>query len=59
MLYILEQGGRVRQADIRNDLGIPRTTTWRILKRLEKNGLVRLLKINNETHVELRVKIKG
>ncbi|CAB50170.1 helix-turn-helix transcriptional regulator [Pyrococcus abyssi] len=59
LAYIAEHGGRVRQADIRNDLGIPRTTTWRILKRLEKMNLIKLEKVNNETYAILKVKIKS
>lgn len=58
LLYIAEKGGRAKQAEIRNDLGIPRTTTWRILRRLEKEGLVKLSKVNNETLVELKIRLK-
>ena len=58
IMYIADHGGKVRQADIRNELGIPRTTTWRILKRLESLNIVKLEKINNETWAVLNIELK-
>ncbi|AFK22370.1 helix-turn-helix domain-containing protein [Pyrococcus sp. ST04] len=57
IMYIAEHGGEVRQADIRNELGIPRTTTWRILKRLERLGILTLKKVNNETWAKLNINV--
>lgn len=58
ILYLSDRGGRAKQAEIRNDLGLPRTTAWRLLKRLEKMGIVTLEKVNNETWAKLNYKIK-
>ncbi|ASJ17233.1 IclR family transcriptional regulator [Thermococcus chitonophagus] len=58
VMYIADHGGKVRQADIRNELGIPRTTAWRILKRLESLKIVKLEKINNETWAILNIELK-
>ncbi|AMM53739.1 helix-turn-helix transcriptional regulator [Pyrococcus kukulkanii] len=58
IMYIADHGGKVRQADIRNELGIPRTTAWRILKRLESFDILKLEKINNETWAVLNIEIK-
>lgn len=54
LLYIYERGGRARQSDVRTDLGIPKTTAWRMFQRLEKQGLVRIYKKGRENWVELR-----
>ncbi|AEH24880.1 helix-turn-helix transcriptional regulator [Pyrococcus yayanosii] len=57
LMFIYDHGGKVRQADVRNALGIPRTTAWRMFKRLEKMGLVKISKVNNENWVELNFEI--
>ncbi|MBO8175345.1 MAG: winged helix-turn-helix transcriptional regulator [Thermococcus sp.] len=54
LLYILEKGGRASQAEVRSALGLPKTTAWRMFKRLEKQGLVRIIKGRKENWVELR-----
>lgn len=55
LLYILEKGGRASQAEVRNALGLPKTTAWRMFKRLEKQGLVRIIKGRKENWVELKL----
>lgn len=54
LLYILEKGGRASQAEVRTALGIPKTTAWRMFKRLERQGLVRIIKGRKENWVELK-----
>ncbi|NJE55703.1 helix-turn-helix domain-containing protein, partial [Thermococcus sp. 21S9] len=54
LLYILEKGGRASQAEVRNALGLPKTTAWRMFKRLEKQGLVKIIRGRKENWVELR-----
>lgn len=54
LLYILEKGGRASQAEVRNVLGLPKTTAWRMFKRLEKQGLVKIIRGRKENWVELR-----
>lgn len=55
LLYILEKGGRASQAEIRKVLDIPKTTAWRMFKRLEKQGLVKIVKGSKENWVELKL----
>ncbi|WP_175058803.1 helix-turn-helix domain-containing protein [Thermococcus sp. 2319x1] len=54
LLYILEKGGRASQAEVRTALGIPKTTAWRMFKRLERQGLVGIIKGRKENWVELK-----
>jgi len=53
LLYVYDQGGKARQADVRKALGIPKTTAWRMFRRLEEKGLVRVYKRGKENWVEL------
>ncbi|WP_297534554.1 MarR family transcriptional regulator [Thermococcus sp.] len=53
LLYIYDSGGKAKQADVRKALGIPKTTAWRMFKRLEEKGLVRVYKRGKENWVEL------
>ncbi|WP_297465606.1 helix-turn-helix domain-containing protein [Thermococcus sp.] len=55
LLYLFDRGGRARQAEIREMLGIPKTTAWRMFQRLEKQGLVRIYKKKRDNWVELRL----
>ena len=55
LLYIYRRGGRAKQADVRNALGLPKTTAWRMFKRLEERGLVRVYKKGKENWVELKL----
>ncbi|WP_297063481.1 helix-turn-helix domain-containing protein [Thermococcus sp.] len=52
--YLVEHGGRASQAEIRDALGIPKTTAWRMFKRLEEKGLVKIIRGRKENWVELR-----
>jgi len=54
LLYILDKGGRASQAEVRKALNIPKTTAWRMFKRLEKQGLVKIIKGSKENWVELK-----
>jgi len=53
LLYVYDRGGKAKQADVRKALGIPKTTAWRMFKRLEERGLVRVYKRGKENWVEL------
>jgi uncharacterized membrane protein len=55
LLYIYDRGGKAKQSDVRAELGIPKTTAWRMFQRLEKQGLVRVYKKGRENWVELKV----
>ncbi|WP_234394362.1 helix-turn-helix transcriptional regulator [Thermococcus piezophilus] len=55
LLYLFDRGGKARQSEVRETLGIPKTTAWRMFQRLEKQGLVRVYKKKRENWVELRL----
>jgi len=53
--FIRERGGRVLEAELRERFPhIPRTSMWRLIKRLEKKGLVRVRKVGLQNLVELK-----
>ncbi|MEM1570268.1 MAG: winged helix-turn-helix transcriptional regulator [Candidatus Bathyarchaeia archaeon] len=47
------KGGGAFESDIRDALDLPKTTVWRIIKKLEENGLVKVEKIRGENYVKL------
>lgn len=52
--YIKERGGRALEAELREKFPhIPKTTMWRMIRRLERNGLVRVRKVGLQNLVEL------
>ena len=53
LLYIYDRGGRTTQAEVKKMLNIPKTTAWRMFKRLEERGLIRVYKKRRENWVEL------
>ncbi len=55
LLYLFDRGGKAKQAEVREMLGIPKTTAWRMFQRLEKQGLVRVYKKKRENWVELKL----
>ena len=54
LMYIFDKGGRASQAEVREAIGIPKTTAWRMFKRLERKGLLKILRGRKENWVELR-----
>lgn len=53
--FIRERGGRVLEAELRENFPhIPRTSMWRLVKRLEKQGIVRVRKVGLQNVVELK-----
>ncbi|AFL94326.1 hypothetical protein CL1_0111 [Thermococcus cleftensis] len=55
LLYLFGRGGRASQAEVREAIGLPKTTAWRMFRRLERKGLVRILKGKKENWVELKL----
>lgn len=52
--FIKRSGGRALEAEIRAAFPeIPRTTLWRMLKRLEKKGVIKIKKVGLQNLVEL------
>jgi len=50
---IRSRGGRVFEFELRDYLGLPKTSAWRCVKRLEKMGLVRTRKVGSQNEIEL------
>ena len=51
--FLKSRGGSARESEIRQSLILPRTTAWRAIKRLEREGKVRISKLNGENVVSL------
>ena len=41
---LVEKGGSALQSELQKELGVPKTTLWRHIKKLEKLGFVRIEK---------------
>jgi len=52
--FIAERGGKVLEAEIRERFNLPRTTVWRLAKRLEKMEIVTVKKVGLQNQIELR-----
>jgi len=54
LLFIAENGGRAFESEIRRRFPkIPRTSLWRLVRRLEREGIVRVRKVGYGNLVEL------
>ncbi|CAB49894.1 helix-turn-helix transcriptional regulator [Pyrococcus abyssi] len=53
--YLISVGGKCKQAELRRALNLPKTTVWRMVRRLEQMGLVKLYKVGRENWVELTI----
>ncbi len=54
--YILEKGGEVLLAEIRNQFNLPKSTAWRLMRRLEREELVEITKFGNQNMVRYKLK---
>lgn len=52
--YISENGGQVYESELRKKFLLPRTTTWRAVKRLEREGIVEIEKKDQQNLIKLR-----
>ncbi len=52
--YIAEQGGEAFESEIREKFNLPRTTAWRLAKRLEREGLVEVKKAGSNNLIRIR-----
>lgn len=53
--YLKERGGRALEAELRERFPyIPRTSMWRLIRRLEKQGIVQVRKVGLQNVVELK-----
>jgi uncharacterized membrane protein len=54
--FLAEKNGSAFEADVYEMLALPRTTTWRLLKRLEKMEIVEIRKTRRQNIVSVRKK---
>ena len=54
VVFIYEKGGRVFESELRKKFLLPRTTTWRAVKRLEREGIVEIEKVDQQNLIKLR-----
>lgn len=52
--YLRSVGGEAYEVDISRQLNLPRTTVWRIIRRLESVGIVEVRKVHGKNLVILR-----
>lgn len=52
--FILEKGGQVYESELRKKFLMPRTTMWRAVKRLEREEIVEIEKIDQQNLIKLR-----
>jgi uncharacterized membrane protein len=53
--FLKERGGRVLESELRERFpDIPRTSMWRLIRRLEKQGIVRVRKVGLQNLVEMK-----
>ncbi len=52
--FISESGGQVYESDLRKKFLLPRTTTWRAVKRLEREGIVEIEKKDQQNLIRIR-----
>ncbi|MEM3197090.1 MAG: winged helix-turn-helix transcriptional regulator [Conexivisphaerales archaeon] len=51
--YLKSKGGSAKESEIRQKLVIPKTTAWRAIKRLEREGKVKVIKADRENIIVL------
>jgi uncharacterized membrane protein len=54
--FIAECGGEVFEADIRKRFKLPRTTVWRMIQRLEREGVADIIKIGGQNLIQIKQK---
>jgi uncharacterized membrane protein len=52
--FLCEKEGVAFESEIRNKFVLPRTSLWRLVKRLEREGLVEVKKIGGQNLIKLR-----
>ena len=52
--FISENGGQAYESELRKKFLLPRTTTWRAVKRLEREEIIEIEKIDQQNLIKLR-----
>ena len=56
--FLAENNGKAYEAEIYGKLQLPRTTTWRMIKRLEKMKIITITKSRRQNLISIRTKYK-
>jgi uncharacterized membrane protein len=54
--FIVERNGEALLAEIRNKFSLPKSTAWRLVKRLEREELVDIIKFGNQNLIRCRLR---
>jgi uncharacterized membrane protein len=57
--YIVDKGGEALLAEIRNAFSLPKSTAWRLMRRLEREELVEITKFGNQNMVRYKLKTQA
>ena len=52
--FISANGGQVYESELRKKFLLPRTTMWRAVKRLERHGIIEIVKKDFQNVIKLR-----
>ncbi len=52
--FLAEMGGEAFASDIRERFKMPRTSAWRLIRRLEREGLIEVRKVGGQSLIKLR-----
>ena len=57
--FLFEKGGQAYESEIRKKFIQPRTTMWRAVKRLEREGIVEIEKKDQQNLVKIKKRLEG
>ncbi len=52
--FIAERGGESLETDIRERFRLPRTTAWRLVKRLQREGIIETQKVGGQNLIKIK-----
>jgi uncharacterized membrane protein/plastocyanin len=52
--YLVEKGGVAYETEIKEKFNMPKTTVWRLVRRLERDGLVEVKKTNGHNIIRIK-----
>ena len=58
LLYLSEKEGAAFEGEIRNKFILPKTSLWRLIKRLERENLIEVTKIGGQNLIKLKLSYK-
>jgi uncharacterized membrane protein len=53
--YLAEKDGAAFESEVRNKFLLPKTTIWRLVKRLEREELIEIMKAGGQNLIKLRI----